>query len=115
VTFVAFTARYQAASIQVSWTTAAELQTQGYHLYQSDDDIFSHARRVTTDLIPSQGSAGGDYQVTLPYNPVYQPPLVRVHFWLVEYETTGEQLRYGPIRVANPGSLLLLPIAHGEK
>jgi hypothetical protein len=40
---------------------------------------------------------------------------VRVHFWLVEYETTGEQLRYGPIRVANPGSLLLLPIAHGEK
>ena len=115
VTFVAFTARYQAASIQVSWTTAAELQTQGYHLYQSADDIFSHARRVTTDLIPSQGSAGGDYQVTLPYNPVYQPPLVRVHFWLVEYETTGEQLRYGPIPVANPGSLLLLPIARGGK
>jgi hypothetical protein len=53
--------------------------------------------------------------VTLPYNPVYQPPLVRVHFWLVEYETTGEQLRYGPIRVANPGSLLLLPIARGGK
>lgn len=113
VTFVGFTARYQEQRIAVSWTTAAELQTQGYHLYQSIDDIFSHARRVTTDLIPSQGSAGGDYQVMLPYNPAYQPPLVRFHFWLVEVETNGEQLHYGPIRVANPGSLLLLPIIQG--
>lgn len=113
VTFVAFTARYQEQSIQVSWSTATELRTQGYHLYQSTDDIFSHARRITTDLIPSQGSNGGDYLVTLPYNPAYQPPLVRFHFWLVEYESTGEQLRYGPIRVSNPGSLLLLPIVRG--
>lgn len=113
VTFVAFTARYQEQSIRVSWTTAAEVQTQGYHLYQSMDDIFSHAHRLTTDLIPSQGSTGGDYQVTFPYNPAYQPPLVRFHFWLVEYESTGEQLRYGPIRVVNPGSLLLLPIVRG--
>ena len=31
------------------------------------------------------------------------------------YENTGKQLRYGPIQVANLGSLLLLPIIRGRE
>jgi SdrD B-like domain len=110
VALASFTAEWQAETIGVAWLTAAELQTQGYHLYRGVDDIFDHAQRVTTTLIPGQGNTGGTYQVNFPYNPAYDPALSTLRFWLVEVEVTGEQFRYGPIRIRNLIPPIFLPI-----
>ncbi len=69
------------------------------NLYQGTDDIFDHAQRMTTAMVLGQGSNGGDYLLDLPYNPAYDAPLETVRFWLVETEVSGQELRYGPIRV----------------
>jgi len=111
VSLASFTAAWQAETIGIAWVTSAELQTQGYHLYRGVDDIFDHAQRVTTALIPGQGSTGGAYQVDFLYNPAYDPALETLRFWLVEVEVTGDQLRYGPIRVRSPIPSLFLPVA----
>ena len=99
VTLTSFTALYQKATIQVDWVTSVELRTQGYHLYQGTDDIFDHAQRMTTAMVLGQGSNGGDYLITFPYDPAYDAPLETVRFWLVETEISGQELRYGPVRV----------------
>lgn len=99
VALVSFRAIPQEGSIQVRWVTAAELNTQGFRLYREDDRINASALQVTPALIQSQGSDGGLYAVVAPYNPAHDAPLDNIRFWLVEYEITGKENRYGPFGV----------------
>jgi hypothetical protein len=96
VDLVSFTVEQQDHALHVRWVTSAENNTYGFRLVQQNSVAAANTIQFTSDLIPSQGSLGGVYQVELPFNPIYDSPYETMLFWLVEYEITGNQNRYGP-------------------
>lgn len=101
VDLVSFTAKLtEDNTLVVRWLTAAEKETYGFRLLRQDEVAAADTAQVVSALIPSQGVFGGLYEVQLAYNPVYDAPYETLSFWLVEYEFTGTQHRYGPISVA---------------
>jgi hypothetical protein len=86
----------------IRWVTAAEYQTYGYRLLRNSDVSAATTEQLTTEIIASKGTQGGAYEVRLPYRPVYDGPATAMEFWLIEYEITGKEQRYGPFFVAAP-------------
>ena len=83
----------------IRWTTSAEIDTDGFHVLQSSDQTLQGARQVTSQIISSQGSAGGSYEVVLPYDEAVDPPFNLLSYWLYEIEITGTVNYYGPTTV----------------
>jgi hypothetical protein len=108
IDLVSFTATPGEGSILIRWVTAAEENTRGFHVHTGATTAFANATRLTTHLILSQGSRGGVYEVTMPYDPLYDPPLDQLHFWLVEMEVDNKENQYGPFRIVTPA--LYLPL-----
>ncbi|MEZ4861095.1 MAG: SdrD B-like domain-containing protein [Caldilineaceae bacterium] len=102
IDLVSFTADPQDETILIRWETAAEEETQGFHIYMGSTSAFATSTRLTSYLVASQGSHGGVYELTLPYNPQYDPPLYELRFWLVELELDGKENHYGPITILTP-------------
>ena len=59
-------------------------------------------------MVLSQGSHGGVYELEIPYDPIYDPPLRDLSFWLIEVELTGAENSYGPVGILQP--VLYLPL-----
>ncbi len=59
------------------WTTSAEYNTCGYRLLRQDAALAADWVLLTPDLIPSQGSFGGTYEMPFAYNAGYDAPLKR--------------------------------------
>ena len=84
------------SELVIRWTTSAEFDTAGFHILRSSDGTQENARQVTDQLMPSQGSNGGNYELVLPYTETVEPPLSLLSFWLYEVETGGGINIYGP-------------------
>ncbi len=111
ISLVDFTVALQDDRLWVRWTTAAEYNTYGYRLLRQDAILSAELIRLTPDLIPSQGSLGGAYEMSFAYNVVYDGPYETMEFWLVEYEISGKENYYGPFRVGQTTiSTLFLPL-----
>lgn len=95
----------------IRWVTALEQETYGYRLLRRQDIVAAAREQLTTAMILSQGTQGGIYEVRLPYRPAYDGPATAMEFWLVEYEITGKENRYGPFYVTQPAAPnLFLPL-----
>jgi uncharacterized repeat protein (TIGR01451 family) len=97
---VNFTAARVGNLVQVDWETAFEYNTFGYHVYRSTTDNFADAVAVTTQMVPGQGTGGGNYQfvdTTVVSGAPYR-------YWLVETEVSGATNVYGPVRVSLLGA-----------
>lgn len=87
-------------SIQLTWETAAEVRTLGFHLYRAsawDRSLF----RVNGALIPSQspgGLQGAVYTFTDPY-PAQVPGCY--YYWLEDVDVNGLTTLHGPILGGN--------------
>lgn len=102
IELAAFTITIENNELVIRWVTVFEQQTYGYRLLRHSDVSAAAAQELTAEIIASQGSQGGVYEVRLPYRPAYDGPATAMEFWLVEYEVTGKENRYGPFYVMPP-------------
>ncbi len=98
------TLRADGNTIIVRWRTAVEVDTFGFHIYAGGSNRFVSARQLTSVMILSQGSQGGEYVVEIPTGRVdatlgtgIDP--AALHIWLVETEDSGNEIEHGPVRV----------------
>jgi len=80
--------------VTVEWETVSELNTLGFELYrlQGSDRI-----RVNADLVPALNvERGGVYRV----DEAMDRPTTTVSYILVEQETTGNRIEYGPFGIS---------------
>lgn len=109
VSLVSFRATLQQGAsgqeISVDWVTSAELDTFGFHIYLGTDETFGSARQMSSQMILGEGSDGGVYHFSIPYNAQKDPPISALAVWLVETELDGSLNYYGPTRVIDPASL----------
>ncbi len=97
---VNFTAARVGDVVQVDWESAYENNTFGYHIYRGTTDNFADAAAVTKQIVPGQGTGGGNYQfvdTTVVSGAPYR-------YWLVEVEVSGATNVYGPVRVSLLGA-----------
>ncbi|MEZ4865472.1 MAG: SdrD B-like domain-containing protein [Caldilineaceae bacterium] len=114
ITLVHFRATPVAEEITLAWETSAEIDTVGYYLYLSASTMWADALRLNGAMIGTKGATGGRYAYDMPYNPLYDPPLTELNFWIVEIERSGRMNRYGPFPVAAADHLLFLPLVRHE-
>ncbi len=80
--------------VTVEWETISELNTAGFDLYRLMTD--GERVRINTALIPALNVAqGGVYRAGEYLN----QPSAPVQYLLVEIETTGKQIEYGPFEI----------------
>ncbi|MCE7982230.1 MAG: hypothetical protein DYG89_13625 [Caldilinea sp. CFX5] len=102
IELAAFTIAVENNELVIRWVTVFEQQTYGYRLLRSRDVSAAATEELTAAIIASKGAQGGVYEVRLPYRPAYDGPATAMEFWLVEYEVTGKENRYGPFYVTSP-------------
>jgi uncharacterized repeat protein (TIGR01451 family) len=97
ISLLSFTATRAGANVVMNWTTGAEIDTWGFHLYRSEDDVRANAVRVTSEAILSQGrgQAGAAYSWT----DTNVDGSTQYTYWLQEIETGGAINEYGPVSV----------------
>lgn len=114
ITLINFTITVEDNMLVVRWQTGWEQNTYGYHVSMHSTIAAAVPQQLTT-IVRSQGSAGGLYEVRLPYDPIYDGPVEQMEFWLIEHEISGKQNPYGPFALATAFSqkaflpLMLLP------
>lgn len=94
ITLSRFTAIQQAGGNIIAWTTSAEVNTWGFHIYRSSTSSRADAERVTAQIIVAtgRGTAGTAYRWT---DSTAQAG-VRYSYWLQEVEVGGATNDYGP-------------------
>jgi|GEM_PF-1266028 len=108
IDLVSFLVIPREGSILLRWETAAEENTRGFYVYLGTSSTFATSTRLTSNLVLSQGSRGGVYEVEMPYDPIYDPPLEELHFWLLEMELDSSENQYGPFSILLPAMYLPL-------
>jgi protocatechuate 3,4-dioxygenase beta subunit len=98
ITLTSFTATWQGGAVVVRWTTSAEIDTWGFHLYRSATGRRADAERVTPELIlgRGRGQAGASYSWT----DGGVTPGGTYSYWLEETELGGARNEYGPVSTA---------------
>ncbi|MCG8352556.1 MAG: hypothetical protein MI924_32725, partial [Chloroflexales bacterium] len=96
ITLSSFTATREQGAVSVRWTTSAEINTWGYHLYRSADETRANATRITPKVILAcgRGQGGADYtwsDKTIRAGTTYT-------YWLQEIELGGATNEYGPVK-----------------
>jgi uncharacterized repeat protein (TIGR01451 family) len=98
VVLTSFTTRYDYAArgIAVSWETALELDSWGFHLWRSANGRRENATRVTPTIIPARGGpySGASYS----FLDRTARPGLSYSYWLEEIEIGGGRYEYGPTR-----------------
>ena len=111
VTLTSFSAVLDGDSVLVRWSTAAESNTWGFHIYGSADGTFTTAKQQNQRIILGQGSSGGVYQERIPYTLDLQAGAESATLWLIETETGGRKNIYGPVRLRLEEHMLFIPLA----
>lgn len=103
ITLQSFSAAREAGNIVVRWSTGAERNTWGFHLYRSAGGR-AGAVRITPRLVLAlgRGGSGASYSWTDIGARLGEP----YSYWLQEVELDGMAHEYGPARVA--------PLATGD-
>jgi uncharacterized repeat protein (TIGR01451 family) len=84
---------WQDGQVTVEWETVSELNTLGFELYRLTD---GGRVRVNSDLVAALNvERGGVYRVKEPL----ARPVAPVRYLLVEQETTGRRIDYGPFEI----------------
>jgi hypothetical protein len=101
ISLLSFTAGVDPNGVEIRWVTGAEIDTFGFHLWRSTDNVRANAVRITDAMIGAQGGSlhGATYQhldTSAELGRSY-------HYWLQEIETNGEANEYGPIRYQGDG------------
>ncbi|MBC8078073.1 MAG: hypothetical protein H7Y32_18495, partial [Chloroflexales bacterium] len=91
VTLARFEARRAPESVQIAWQTGVERDSYGFYLYRATTPDRSSATRVTSALIPAQGS-GASYG----FVDAGAPP-VPIYYWLEEVDLAGGRAQHGPV------------------
>lgn len=116
IVLTSFTAQLNdnADKLILRWATTSELNTYGFHILSRDANAGNRVKFVTEQAIVSQGPTGGDYEITIPYDPTDELMLEQVTYWLYEEEVTGKTNYYGPasltINVTSMARHLYLPL-----
>jgi hypothetical protein len=97
ISLLNFTVTRQGERVIINWVTGAEVDTWGFHLYRSADDVRANAVRVTSGAILAQGrgQAGAAYSWT----DTNVDRGTGYTYWLQEIETGGAINEYGPVSV----------------
>jgi hypothetical protein len=90
-----FSAERTDAGVSVYWSTGAEIDTWGFHLYRSASGNRADAERVTTQLIPAEGRGRGG--ASYMWQDATASPGVAYSYWLQEVELNGTTAEYGPV------------------
>ena len=85
--------------ILVTWITAIEFNTYGFHIWRSTQPSFDLAVRITPDLVPAQGGVGSEYT----YFDDTADEGILYYYWLEEYELDETTSMTGPV-LASRGS-----------
>jgi hypothetical protein len=104
VTLQRFTATSDAAGVTLRWTTLAEMNTWGFHLYRGASADRAAAVQITGELVPARGGRGGgaDYS----FVDTAAPPGQEHWYWLQEVELNETTADYGPVRAVDPATLV---------
>lgn len=105
ITLARFAATREDGRVLLDWSTSAEVQSLGFHVYRSATGLWADAERITPALIPAKGAGGGSYQ----WADVTALPDAIYHYWLEETTTSGALHEYGPVFTA-PSPFLKLRI-----
>jgi protocatechuate 3,4-dioxygenase beta subunit len=105
-----FYAVTQEKAIVLHWQTTSEIETAGFYVFRSEDNNRDHAVRITSALIASHGSGGGDYSFT----DSAVEPNVTYTYWLVEVTFDGDTEDYGPIRSGFFKGRVFLPMVRAR-
>jgi hypothetical protein len=100
---------WENGKVTVEWETVSELNTLGFDLYRLTAD---GRVRVNIDLVPALNiERGGVYRVS----EALPRPTGVVLYVLVEQETTGKQIQYGPFEVtaAPPAGITSVRVVAG--
>lgn len=94
ITLLRFAAEQQPDGVRVAWTTGAEVNTWGFHLWRSADGRRAGAVRITETPVLAQGrgSSGADYT----WLDRAARPGLTYSYWIEEIETNGTIHEYGP-------------------
>lgn len=88
------------APVIIDWTTVAELDNAGFHLYRAvtnPDSSVSRGERLTPVLVPAQGAAsvGASYQF-VDTTPIASATEVR-GYYLFDIDLAGNETQHGPV------------------
>jgi uncharacterized repeat protein (TIGR01451 family) len=95
-----FTAGVEDGALVVRWSTSAELNTWGYHVYRSISANRATAERITPDLIMATGR--GRSEARYSWTDTSAQPDVTYTYWLLEVELNGTTNDYGPANGTRP-------------
>jgi CshA-type fibril repeat protein len=87
-------------TLRVEWSTATEVDTQGFHLWRSETDDRSQAVRITEEMIEAQGSLLSGAEYVFIDGPLQ--PDTQYYYWLQEIETNGSATEFGPATGRTP-------------
>lgn len=89
-----FTAIPLGRAVLVRWSTGAEINSVGFHLYRATSDRRAEATRITPAMIPARGgpTSGADYL----WIDTDVSSGVSYNYWLVETERSRTTNEYGP-------------------
>jgi uncharacterized repeat protein (TIGR01451 family) len=94
-----FTATGVKEGIRVTWITAIEYNTYGFHIWRSTGPDFALAVRITPDLVPALGGVGSEYTFfddTAAEGTLY-------YYWLEEFELDETATLAGPVTAHRGG------------
>jgi hypothetical protein len=96
ITLSSFTATREQGAVSVRWSTSAEINTWGYHLYRSADGTRANATQITPNVILARGRGQGGADYT------WSDTAIRAGttytYWLQEIELGGATNEYGPVK-----------------
>lgn len=95
-----FSATPTDAGVELYWSTSAEVDTWGFHLYRSTTGDRGDAQRITTQLIPAQGRGQGGASYS--WLDTGATPGRTYYYWLQEVERNGNTNEYGPASTNQP-------------
>ena len=97
VELTSFTARGFEDHVLLTWETASEIDTAGFHLYRLDGSSGNYVK-ITNSLIPAEGSATSGATYAYDDTDVTGPRIY--DYKLEEVETSGSRSDYGPVSAA---------------
>jgi len=92
VTLASFTAQSNRGTVTIKWTTATEINTAGFLVYQSTSADGPQVQ-VTANLVASQGGGITGASYTLTNNPGYGT----FYYWLKDVDYSGQSSLHGPV------------------